>query len=213
MADSLVIVQDVPTAYTNGSKALAEVNVRVWKPFLNHWLFCRLTDAIQHCCASQNLQTLRIRLLTELHEGVRYIVDLPPSLKSLKLTVWAAPQVDALRQLSSLNDLDLEFGERFGGMGMETQEQIQQVSWAVKEVFATFKTILCIHQFRAKLFYVEGTRNVFPRSSRPPPIQIHNVPSGKLCMTDSERCQILSIYYQPYLHSKCIEPHIHSCSF
>ena len=115
--------------------------VRMWKLFLNHTVFCRLTDAIKQCFASQSLQTLRLRLLTKLHKGVHYIVDLPQSLKTLKLTVWDISQVNALMQLSSLKDLDLEFGERFNDRGMRPYERRWKTSWSIREVIATFKGI------------------------------------------------------------------------
>ena len=67
-------------------------------------------------------------------------MDLPQTLKSLKLTVWAAPQVDALMRLSSLEDLDLEFGEK--PRHVKSQERMQWVSCTIKEVFANFKSIL-----------------------------------------------------------------------
>ena len=104
---------------------------------VNSILFCRLIDAIQLCCASQSLQTLHLRLLTKLHAGVRYIVDLPQSLKSLKLIVWAAPQIDALLQLSSLKDLDLEFGEQFGDMRMAQEERTRSIYLTIRKVLAT----------------------------------------------------------------------------
>ena len=132
------------TAYAMDCKeCLIEASVRVWKLSLKCMLFCRLTDAIQICCAYQSLQTLSLRLLTRLHEGVRYIVDLPSSLRSLKLTVWDESQVDALMRLSSLKVLDLELGFGCSDAHLTLQQKMQKICRTIKEVIATFKSVHC----------------------------------------------------------------------
>ena len=136
--------------YMIGSSS--DLAVRVWKPLLNGILFCRLTGAIQRCCSSQSLQTLQTRLVTRYRPGVRYVIDLPLTLKSLKLTVWAATQVDALMRLSSLQELDLEFGDRSSDMKTSDRQidtflyygwkqNTNSMSWVINEVIHTFQSI------------------------------------------------------------------------
>ena len=135
----------VVTAYAMDCKeCLIEASLRLWKLSLKCMLFCRLTDAIQICCAYQSLQTLSLRLLIRLHEGVRYFVDLPsslPSLRSLKLTVWDESQVDALMRLSSLKVLDLELGFGCSDAHLTLQQKMQKICRTIKEVIATFKSV------------------------------------------------------------------------
>ena len=114
--------------------------MRVRKLFLNYWLFCRLTAAIQKCCRYQSLQILRLRLLTNLDERVQYTLNLPQSLKSLKFTVGAANKVDGLMKLSSLKDLDL--GINAQSSDITSQERTQAISQIIKEVIATSKSVL-----------------------------------------------------------------------
>ena len=122
---------------------MIDASVRVWKLFLNYWLFCRLTAAIKKCCRYQSLQTLSLRLLTNLDEGLRYIVDLPSSLRSLKLTVWDESQVHALMRLSSLKVLDLELGFGCSDAHLTLQQKMQTICRTIKEVIATFKSVHC----------------------------------------------------------------------